>query len=68
MHGLYLQALCEGLSTVLDPYRAALLDIERDLMADPHLTAAHVESILEEVMIFFLLKQKSCKQFFLFDC
>ena len=49
LHGLYLRALCEGLSLALDPYRKTLLDLEEELMADPHLSAAHVQSSLEEV-------------------
>ncbi|XP_064620606.1 gamma-tubulin complex component 4-like [Lineus longissimus] len=46
--GLYLKAFCDGLDSVLDPYRKSLLDIEQSVLADPHLTVAFVQSSLDE--------------------
>ena len=36
---------------VLAPYRAALLAVERDLLADPTLTAAHVHRALDPFLL-----------------
>jgi len=47
--GLYLKALCQGVDRILDPYRQKLLDVEKELLSDPHLTAAHVQSALHQV-------------------
>jgi hypothetical protein len=49
--GLYLRALCQGLDHVLAPYREALLELEQQLLEDPHLTPSHVQSHLEQVHV-----------------
>ncbi|KAK2152884.1 hypothetical protein LSH36_315g00018 [Paralvinella palmiformis] len=51
--GLYLKALCQGVDRILDPYRQKLLDVEKELLSDPHLTAAHVQSALHQYSILF---------------
>lgn len=33
--GMYLEAVCQGLHTVLDPYRSSLRDLEQDMVSDP---------------------------------
>ena len=53
LHGLYLQAFCQGLDRVLAPYRHTLLDLEKQLLKDPHLGASHVQTALEEYQILF---------------
>ena len=47
--GLYLRALADGLNTVLQDYRKALLEVEKKALADPHLPITQVEHELEEV-------------------
>jgi len=47
--GAYVRSFAQGLDDVLQDYRQALLDIESSLLADPHLTAASVQTSLEEV-------------------
>ena len=42
-------SLCQGLDVILAPYRETLLQVERELLADRHLTVAYVQSALEEV-------------------
>ena len=54
LYGLYVRAFCQGLELVLDPYRQKLLAIERELLSDPHLTAAYVQSHLEEYQLLFV--------------
>ena len=49
VYGLYITALCDGLKHVLSPYRMDLLRIEQDLLHDEHLTAAYVQTQLEDV-------------------
>ena len=49
LNGLYLRAFCSGLNEVLQSYRRALLDLERELLTDPHLTVTHIQAALEEV-------------------
>ena len=49
LHGLYIRAFCDGLDQVLHPYRQDLLTLEQQLLADPHITAAHVQTALEKV-------------------
>jgi len=47
--GAYIRSFAQGLDNVLQDYRQALLDIESSLLKDPHLTAAYVQTCLEEV-------------------
>lgn len=47
--GAYIRSFAQGLDDVLQNYRQALLDVESSLLADPHLTAAYVQTRLEEV-------------------
>ena len=47
--GAYIRSFAQGLDDALQGYRQALLDIESSLLADPHLTAAYVQTHLEEV-------------------
>jgi len=47
--GLYLRSFCCALDEILEPYRKSLIRIEKELLADPHLTAAYVQTSLEEV-------------------
>jgi len=47
--GAYIRSFAQGLDDVLQDYRHALLDIEYKLLSDPHLTAAYVQTCLEEV-------------------
>lgn len=47
--GLYVRSLCFALDEALEPYRQTLIRIEKELMADPNLTAAYVQMKLEEV-------------------
>jgi len=51
VHGAYIRSFAQGLDDVLQDYRQALLDIESNLLADPHLTAAYVQTCLEEVRL-----------------
>ena len=55
LHGLYIKAVCEGLDNVLDPYRQTVLDLEKQILADPHLTAAHLQTALEQVNKYWLI-------------
>ena len=44
LHGLYIEALCEGLDQVLLPYREALIDLERLILEEAHLfQLSHVQ-------------------------
>uniref|UniRef100_H3AII2 Gamma-tubulin complex component n=1 Tax=Latimeria chalumnae TaxID=7897 RepID=H3AII2_LATCH len=52
LHGIYLQAFCSGLESMLQPYRQALLDLEQEFLADPHLSISHVNYSLDQVMPF----------------
>lgn len=47
-HGIYLRAFCTGLDSVLQPYRQALLDLEQEFLADPHLSISHVNYSLDQ--------------------
>uniref|UniRef100_A0A8D2PH52 Gamma-tubulin complex component n=1 Tax=Zosterops lateralis melanops TaxID=1220523 RepID=A0A8D2PH52_ZOSLA len=49
LHGIYLRAFCTGLDSVLQPYRQALLDLEQEFLADPHLSISHVNYSLDQV-------------------
>lgn len=51
LHGIYLRAFCTGLDSVLQPYRQALLDLEQEFLADPHLSISHVNYSLDQVML-----------------
>ncbi|XP_044300832.1 gamma-tubulin complex component 4 isoform X3 [Varanus komodoensis] len=51
--GIYLRAFCTGLDTVLEPYRQALLDLEQEFLADPHLTISHVNYSLDQFQLLF---------------
>ncbi|KAM6257535.1 gamma-tubulin complex component 4 isoform 3-T3 [Porphyrio hochstetteri] len=53
LHGMYLRAFCTGLDSVLQPYRQALLDLEQEFLADPHLSIAHVNYSLDQFQLLF---------------
>lgn len=51
--GLYLRSFCCALDEILEPYRKTLIRVEKELLADPHLTAAYVQTSLEEFQLLF---------------
>ncbi|XP_071794124.1 gamma-tubulin complex component 4-like isoform X1 [Asterias amurensis] len=51
--GLYLRAFCSGLDDVLNPYRKTLLQLEQEILTDPHLTACHIQEVLEPYQLLF---------------
>lgn len=51
--GLYLRALCHGLDLVLQPYQRLLLQIEENVLKDPHLPLSHLQRPLEEYYLLF---------------
>ncbi|XP_028823874.1 LOW QUALITY PROTEIN: gamma-tubulin complex component 4 [Denticeps clupeoides] len=53
LHGIYLRAFCTGLGSMLQPYRQALLDLEHEFLADPHLSISHVNYRLDQFQLLF---------------
>ncbi|CAH1254941.1 TUBGCP4 [Branchiostoma lanceolatum] len=53
LHGLYLIAFCSGLERVLEPYRQALLTLEREILEDPQLTVFYVQTELMQYKLLF---------------
>uniref|UniRef100_A0A8C5EEI5 Gamma-tubulin complex component n=1 Tax=Gouania willdenowi TaxID=441366 RepID=A0A8C5EEI5_GOUWI len=53
LHGIYLRAFCTGLESMLQPYRQALLDLEKEFLADPHLTISHANYKLDQFQLLF---------------
>uniref|UniRef100_A0A4W3HPF0 Gamma-tubulin complex component n=1 Tax=Callorhinchus milii TaxID=7868 RepID=A0A4W3HPF0_CALMI len=53
LHGIYLRAFCTGLDSMLQPYRQALLDLEQEFLADPHLSVSHVNYSLDQFQLLF---------------
>ncbi|XP_063305026.1 gamma-tubulin complex component 4 isoform X1 [Pelobates fuscus] len=53
LHGIYLRAFCRGLDSILQPYRQALLDLEQEFLADPHLSISHVNYSLDQFHLLF---------------
>ncbi|XP_078678204.1 gamma-tubulin complex component 4-like [Branchiostoma floridae x Branchiostoma belcheri] len=53
LHGLYLIAFCSGVEKVLEPYRQALLTLEREILEDPQLTVFHVQTELMQYKLLF---------------
>uniref|UniRef100_A0A452GG36 Gamma-tubulin complex component n=1 Tax=Gopherus agassizii TaxID=38772 RepID=A0A452GG36_9SAUR len=53
LHGIYLRAFCTGLDSVLQPYRQALLDLEQEFLADPHLSISHINYSLDQFQLLF---------------
>ncbi|XP_035667415.1 gamma-tubulin complex component 4-like isoform X1 [Branchiostoma floridae] len=53
LHGLYLIAFCSGVERVLEPYRQALLTLEREILEDPQLTVFHVQTELMQYKLLF---------------
>ncbi|KAL7980224.1 hypothetical protein Chor_001492 [Crotalus horridus] len=51
--GIYLRAFCTGLDAVLQPYRQALLSLEQEFLADPHLTISYVNYSLDQFQLLF---------------
>ncbi|XP_077989144.1 gamma-tubulin complex component 4-like [Glandiceps talaboti] len=51
--GIYLRGLCSGLNSVLEPYRQDLLDVEQEILRDPHISLAHIQVRLEEYQSLF---------------
>lgn len=51
--GQYLKAFVDGLDIVLEPYRQTLLDLETQIVHDPHLTAAHIQCQLQKYYLLF---------------
>ena len=44
--GLYVEALCHGLDAVLEPYRRAIVDLEKAVLEDGDLQLTHIQHIL----------------------
>ncbi|KAM3925552.1 gamma-tubulin complex component 4 [Leptodactylus fuscus] len=53
LHGIYLRAFCRGLESILQPYRQALLDLEQEFVADPHLSISHINYSLDQFHLLF---------------
>ncbi|XP_072348857.1 gamma-tubulin complex component 4 isoform X8 [Scyliorhinus torazame] len=53
LHGIYLRAFCTGLDSMLQSYRQALLDLEQEFLADPHLSISHVNYSLDQFQLLF---------------
>ncbi|KAE8618023.1 hypothetical protein XENTR_v10009254 [Xenopus tropicalis] len=53
LHGIYLRAFCRGLDSILQPYRQALLDLEQEFLADPHLSISHINYSLDQFHLLF---------------
>ncbi|XP_073907091.1 gamma-tubulin complex component 4-like [Castor canadensis] len=53
LHGTYLRAFCTGSDSVLQPHRQALLDLEQEFLADPHLSISHVNYSLGQFQLLF---------------
>uniref|UniRef100_A0A672SPJ7 Gamma-tubulin complex component n=1 Tax=Sinocyclocheilus grahami TaxID=75366 RepID=A0A672SPJ7_SINGR len=53
LHGIYLRAFCTGLNSMLQPYRQALLDLEKEFLGDTHLSISHVNYMLEQFQLLF---------------
>ncbi|XP_043933472.1 gamma-tubulin complex component 4 isoform X2 [Protopterus annectens] len=53
LHGIYLRAFCTGLDSMLQPYRQALLDLEQEFLADPHLSISHINYSLDQFQLLF---------------
>ncbi|XP_041444202.1 gamma-tubulin complex component 4 isoform X2 [Xenopus laevis] len=53
LHGIYLRAFCRGLDSMLQPYRQALLDLEQEFLADPHLSISHINYSLDQFHLLF---------------
>ncbi|XP_066274429.1 gamma-tubulin complex component 4-like [Branchiostoma lanceolatum] len=53
LHGLYLIAFCSGVERVLEPYRQALLTLEREILEDPQLTVFYVQTELMQYKLLF---------------
>ena len=51
LHGLYVKAFSTGLDLVLQDYRQTLIDLETQVLADPHLGVTHILYTLQEVCI-----------------
>ena len=49
IHGLYLKAFCSGLDRVLEGYRNKILELETQIMKDPHLSISHLVCQLQQV-------------------
>ncbi|XP_060567272.1 gamma-tubulin complex component 4-like [Ruditapes philippinarum] len=49
--GLYLKAFCSGLDKVLGSYRANILELETNLMKDPHLSVSHLVCQLQQYQL-----------------
>lgn len=52
IRGLYLKAFCSGLDHVLAGYRNKILQLESDILKDPHLSIAHIACQLQQVGLF----------------
>uniref|UniRef100_A0A8C1G6J0 Gamma-tubulin complex component n=1 Tax=Cyprinus carpio TaxID=7962 RepID=A0A8C1G6J0_CYPCA len=69
LHGIYLRAFCTGLHSMLQPYRQALLDLEKEFLGDPHLSISHVNYMLEQVIKLFrkcMVENNNLSETFLF--
>ncbi|RZF35753.1 hypothetical protein LSTR_LSTR012051 [Laodelphax striatellus] len=44
LNGLYLQAFCFGLQTVLTPYSEKVVELEKDALKDPHLSLSSIHT------------------------
>ncbi|XP_071096786.1 gamma-tubulin complex component 4-like [Haliotis cracherodii] len=53
LHGMYIKAFCHGLDEVLQDYRQLLLQLEQDIIADPHLPVSHLQCTLQPYQLLF---------------
>uniref|UniRef100_T1IZF1 Gamma-tubulin complex component n=1 Tax=Strigamia maritima TaxID=126957 RepID=T1IZF1_STRMM len=51
--GTYMKAFCRGLDLVLDPYRQLILEIQSEMLKNPHLPISYLQKSLEEYHLLF---------------
>ncbi|XP_059164768.1 gamma-tubulin complex component 4-like [Physella acuta] len=53
LYGLYIKCLCQGLDNVLQDYRDALLDIEKQVLHDAHMPVSQIACQLQDFHLLF---------------